>query len=172
VEDKFGKEGNDMATRRIVQEGDPALKKVCRKVDRIDKRICTLIDDMFETMYEAEGVGLAASQVGILRRVVVIDCGDGPVEMINPEILLTEGEQGCMEGCLSFPGKSGYVVRPAHVKARAQNRKGEWVEYDAEGMFARAIMHETDHLDGRVYLDLVTEPPEGYSEEEDEETED
>jgi peptide deformylase len=84
--------------------------------------------------------------------------------MINPEIFFTEGEQGCMEGCLSFPGKSGYVVRPAHVKARAQNRNGDWIEYDATGMFARAIMHETDHLDGKVYIDLVTEPPEGYSE--------
>lgn len=153
-----------MAQRKILKDNDPALYKVCRPVERIDKRICALIDDMFDTMYEADGVGLAASQVGILRRVVTIDCGDGPVEMINPEILFTEGEQGCMEGCLSFPGKSGYVVRPAHVKARAQNRNGEWIEYDATGMFARAIMHETDHLDGKVYIDLVTEPPEGYSE--------
>ncbi len=155
-----------MALRRILQEKDPALYKVCRPVERIDKRIHTLLDDMLETMYDAEGVGLAASQVGILRRVVVIDCGDGPVEMINPEILFTEGEEGCMEGCLSFPGKSGYVVRPSHVIARAQNRNGEWVEYDATGLFARAILHETDHLDGKVYLDLVTDPPEGYNEEE------
>jgi len=159
-----------MALRKILTEKDPALYKVCRPVERIDKRIHTLLDDMLETMYDADGMGLAASQVGILRRVVVIDAGEGPVEMINPEILFTEGEQGAMEGCLSFPGKSGYVVRPAHVKARAQNRFGEWVEYDATGMFARAIMHETDHLDGRVYLDLVTEPPEGFTEEPDVET--
>ena len=155
-----------MALRKILQEKDPALYKVCRPVERIDKRIHALLDDMFETMYDAEGVGLAASQVGILRRIVVIDSGDGPVEMINPEILFTEGEQGCMEGCLSFPGRSGYVVRPNHVIARAQNRDGEWVEYDATGLFARAILHETDHLDGKVYLDLVTEPPEGYNEDE------
>ena len=155
-----------MALRKILQEKDPALYKVCRPVERIDKRIHALLDDMFETMYDAEGVGLAASQVGILRRIVVIDSGDGPVEMINPEILFTEGEQGCMEGCLSFPGRSGYVVRPNHVIARAQNRDGEWVEYDATGLFARAILHETDHLDGKVYLDLVTEPPDGYNEDE------
>ncbi len=155
-----------MALRKILQDKDPALYKVCRPVERIDKRIHTLLDDMLETMYDAEGVGLAACQVGILRRIVVIDSGDGPVEMINPEILFTEGEVGCMEGCLSFPGRSGYVVRPSHVIARAQNRNGEWVEYDATGLFARAILHETDHLDGKIYLDLVTEPPEGYSEEE------
>ncbi len=155
-----------MALRKILQDKDPALYKGCRPVERIDKRIHTLLDDMLETMYDAEGVGLAACQVGILRRIVVIDCGDGPVEMINPEILFTEGEVGCMEGCLSFPGRSGYVVRPSHVIARAQNRNGEWVEYDATGLFARAILHETDHLDGKIYLDLVTEPPEGYSEEE------
>ncbi|HWR23763.1 MAG TPA: peptide deformylase [Feifaniaceae bacterium] len=155
-----------MALRKILQEKDPALYKVCRPVERIDKRIHTLLDDMLETMYDADGVGLAASQVGILRRVLVIDCGDGPVEMINPEILFTEGEQGCMEGCLSFPGKSGYVVRPNHVIARAQNRNGEWVEYDATGLFARAILHEADHLDGKVYIDLITEPPEGYGEDE------
>ncbi len=160
-----------MALRKILKENDPALYKVCRPVERIDKRIHQLLDDMLETMYNADGVGLAAPQVGILRRAVVIDSGDGPVEMINPEILFTEGEEGCMEGCLSFPGKSGYVVRPARVIARAQDRSGEWKEYDATGLFARAILHETDHLDGKVYIDLITEPPEGYKEDTDEEDE-
>lgn len=155
-----------MAIRRILRGEDPALHKACRPVEKINTRTKQLLDDLADTMYQAEGVGLAASQVGVLRRALVIDVGDGLVEMINPEIVLTEGEEGCMEGCLSYPGESGYVVRPSHVVARAMDRKGEWKEYDATGMFARAIMHETDHLDGRVYVDLVTEPPEGYFEEE------
>ncbi len=151
-----------MAIRRILKKDDSALYKKCRPIDRIDKRILQLLDDLRDTMYHAEGVGLAACQVGVLRRVVVIDAGNGLVEMINPEVLFAEGEQGCMEGCLSFPGEAGYVVRPNHVRARAQDRTGEIVEYDATGLFARAILHETDHLDGKVYIDLVTEPPEGY----------
>ncbi|MDR1619129.1 MAG: peptide deformylase [Clostridiales bacterium] len=153
-----------MAIREIIKGEDPVLRKVCRPVTKIDKRMCSLLDDLAQTMYQADGVGLAASQVGILRRALVIDVGEGLVEMINPEITFTEGEEGCMEGCLSFPGESGYVVRPAHIRARAQNREGEWVKHDAEGLFARAILHETDHLDGRLYIDMVTEPPEGFDE--------
>ena len=158
-----------MAKRRIFTGNAECLYKVCKPVDRLDRRLGILLDDMAETMYDAEGVGLAAPQVGILKRAVVIDCGDGIVELINPEILETSGEQGSFEGCLSFPGESGYVVRPNYVKVRAQNRDGDICEYEAEGLFARAVLHETDHLDGLVYKRLVTEPPEGYSEDEEEE---
>lgn len=153
-----------MAIRRILRGDEPALHKVCKPVGKIDKRTIELLDDLADTMYKADGAGLAAPQVGILRRVVVIDAGDGLIEMINPEILMTEGEEGCMEGCLSFPGEPGYVVRPYHVVARAMDRLGEWREYDAEGLFARAILHETDHLDGKLFTRLVTEPPEGFDE--------
>ena len=151
-----------MAIRKIFIDDAECLTKVCREVTKFDKKLSDLIDDMAETMYDAEGVGLAAPQIGILRRVVVIDCGDGLVEMVNPVIISTEGEQGDMEGCLSFPGKSGYVVRPEKVVVRAYDRHGVLYEYKAEGLFARAVMHETDHLDGKVYLRLVTEPPEGF----------
>lgn len=158
-----------MAKRRIMTGDAECLYKVCRKVDNFDKRLAVLLDDMAETMYDAEGVGLAAPQVGILKRAVVIDCGDGLVELINPEILETSGEQGGYEGCLSFPGESGYVVRPKHVRVRAMNRFGEECEYEGEGLFARAILHETDHLNGLVYKRLVTEAPEGYDENEEDE---
>ena len=158
-----------MAKRRIMTGDAECLYKVCRKVDNFDKRLAVLLDDMAETMYDAEGVGLAAPQVGILKRAVVIDCGDGLVELINPEILETSGEQGGYEGCLSFPGESGYVVRPNHVRVRAMNRFGEECEYEGEGLFARAILHETDHLNGLVYTRLVTEAPEGYDENEEDE---
>ena len=156
--------------KRLIMTGDAeCLYKVCRKVDNFDKRLAVLLDDMAETMYDAEGVGLAAPQVGILKRAVVIDCGDGLVELINPEILEASGEQGGYEGCLSFPGESGYVVRPNHVRVRAMNRFGEECEYEGEGLFARAILHETDHLNGLVYKRLVTEAPEGYDENEEDE---
>lgn len=158
-----------MAKRRIMTGDAECLYKVCRKVDNFDNRLAVLLDDMAETMYDAEGVGLAAPQVGILKRAVVIDCGDGLVELINPEILEASGEQGGYEGCLSFPGESGYVVRPNHVRVRAMNRFGEECEYEGEGLFARAILHETDHLNGLVYKRLVTEAPEGYDENEEDE---
>ena len=158
-----------MAKRRIMTGDAECLYKVCRKVDNFDKRLAVLLDDMAETMYDAEGVGLAAPQVGILKRAVVIDCGDGLVELINPEILETSGEQGGYEGCLSFPGESGYVVRPNHVRVRAMNRFGEECEYEGEGLFSRAILHETDHLNGLGYKRLVTEAPEGYDENEEDE---
>ncbi len=158
-----------MAKRKIFTDDAACLYKVCRPVERFDKKLAELIDDMAETMYDADGCGLAASQIGILRRVAVIDCGDGLVELVNPQILETSGEEGAMEGCLSFPGKRGYVVRPSHVKVRAYDRKGKLYEYEAEGLFARAVMHETDHLDGNVYLRLVTDPPEGFQEDGEEE---
>ena len=153
-----------MAIRKIVTVGDEKLRKHCKPVDKFNLRLRILLKDMADTMYQNDGAGLAAPQVGILRRAVVIDCGDGLVELVNPEILETSGEQGCFEGCLSFPGESGYVVRPNSVRVRAYDRHGDLYEYEAEGLFARAVMHETDHLDGLVYKRLVTEPPEGYSE--------
>lgn len=160
-----------MGIRTIRKEKDPCLYKQCREVTRFDGRLSRLIDDMFDTMYEADGVGLAAPQVGILRRVVVIDVGDAegnpsPVEMVNPHILESSGLQGGFEGCLSFPGQSGYVERPNYVKVEAYDRHGEMYEYEGEGLFARAVFHECDHLDGKVYLPLVKDPPEGYTEEE------
>lgn len=155
-----------MAKRRIFTNDAECLYTVCRPVAEFNKHLATLLDDMLETMYDADGCGLAAPQVGILRRAVVIDCGEGPVELVNPEIIETSGEQGCFEGCLSFPGEHGYVVRPNRVKVRAKDRHGDEHEYEAEGLFARAILHECDHLDGLVYKRLVTEPPEGYTEDE------
>ena len=148
-----------MALRIIRKNEDPALYKVCKEVKKFDARLSELIDDMIETMNDADGVGLAAPQNGVLRRVAVIDVGDGPVELVNPVILDSSGEQGGMEGCLSFPGESGYVVRPNWVKVEAYDRHGDLYEYEGEGLFARAVFHETDHLDGKVYLRLVTEPP-------------
>ena len=115
-----------------------------------------LLDDMAETMYKAEGVGLAGPQVGMLRRVFVIDVGDGILEFINPEILETAGEQNGAEGCLSFPGEYGLVERPNYVKVRAQNRSGEWFEMEGEALFARAVCHENDHLDGVVFKDRMS----------------
>ena len=148
-----------MALRIIRKNEDPALYKVCKEVKKFDARLSELIDDMIETMNDADGVGLAAPQIGVLRRVAVIDVGDGPVELVNPVILDSSGEQGGMEGCLSFPGESGYDVRPNWVKVEAYDRHGDLYEYEGEGLFARAVFHETDHLDGKVYLRLVTEPP-------------
>lgn len=153
-----------MALRTIRKENDPCLYIRCREVKKFDARLATLIDDMIETMHAADGVGLAAPQVGVLRRVVVIDIGDGPIEMVNPRILESSGEQGGIEGCLSFPGQSGYVVRPNSVKVEAYDRNGDLFEYEGEGLFARAVFHECDHLDGKVYLRLVTDPPEGFEE--------
>lgn len=153
-----------MAIRIIRKNDDPALYKTCKEVKKFDARLAQLIDDMIETMNDADGVGLAAPQVGVLRRIAVIDVGDGPVELVNPVILDSSGEQGGMEGCLSFPGESGYVVRPNWVKVEAYDRNGDLYEYEGEGLFARAVFHETDHLDGKVYLRLVTEPPKDFKE--------
>lgn len=142
-----------MAIRNIVKLGEPVLRKISRKVERFDDRLFTLLDDMKETMEKANGVGLAAVQVGVLKRVVVIDVGDGLIELINPEIIETSGEEEDTEGCLSLPGEYGLVKRPTYVKLRAQNRKGQWRLYEGTGLKARCFCHELDHLDGIVYKD-------------------
>lgn len=145
-----------MAIRKIVKLGDDALRKTCKKQEKFDLRLHVLLHDMAETMYKAEGVGLAAPQVGILRRAVVIDVGDGLVELVNPEIIERSEETQCgREGCLSLPGRQGVVTRPMRVKVRAQDRKGMLFEMEAEGFFARAVCHELDHLDGTLYIDVM-----------------
>ncbi len=146
-----------MAIRKIVKLGDDTLRKVCKPQDKFSLRLWTLLKDMADTMYQAEGVGLAAPQVGILRRVVVIDCSDdrnGLIELVNPEIVWRSEETQCgREGCLSLPGRAGIVTRPMKVRVRAQDRHGEWFEKEGEGLLARAICHELDHLDGVLYID-------------------
>ena len=144
-----------MAIRNIVKTGDDILRKVCRSQLTFDDRLATILDDMAETMYAANGVGLAAPQVGILRRYCVIDVGEGIIELINPVIVSTEGEQCDQEGCLSFPGEYGMVSRPEKVTVRAQNRNGENFTITGEGLLARALCHEIDHLDGIVYKDRL-----------------
>ena len=144
-----------MALRTIRVQGDPVLNKVCKPITTMTPRTKLLIEDMLETMYAANGVGLAAPQVGILKRLVVMDCGDGPIVMINPEILETSGEQTGEEGCLSVPGKAGQVTRPMQVKARFQGEDMEWYEVEGEGLLARCICHELAHLDGHLYTELV-----------------
>lgn len=146
-----------MALRRIAQIGEDVLRKKTRKVEKIDDRIFELLDDMADTMYEAEGVGLAAPQVGVLKKVVVIDVGDGLIELINPEIIEVSGEQIGPEGCLSVEGESGIVKRPNFVRVRALNRDGVEVEYEGEEFLARAFCHEIDHLDGILYVDKLEE---------------
>ena len=144
-----------MALRNVVKYGDPILKKKSRKVEVFDEKISTLIDDMFETMYHSDGVGLAAVQVGILKRIVVIDCGDGPMELVNPEITLAEGEQHAQEGCLSLPGRYETTVRPQHVQVKGQDRNGKWHVYTGDDLKARAFCHEIDHLDGILFIDRL-----------------
>ena len=143
-----------MAIRNIVTLDDPVLRKKSRPVVNFDEKLWTLLDDMKETLKKADGAGLAAVQVGILRRAVIVDVGDGkPLELINPEIVETSGEQEGQEGCLSLPGEWGVVRRPEFVRVRAQNRKGQWCMYKGEGLKARCFCHEIDHLDGIVFTD-------------------
>ncbi len=145
-----------MALRNIRELGDDVLRKTAKEVRDVTPKVKELIGDMFETMYAADGVGLAAPQVGILKRIVVIDVGDGePLTMINPEIIETDGEQTDYEGCLSVPGKSGIVTRPNYVKARAMDENMKIFIVEGEGLLARAICHEVDHLDGKMYVDFV-----------------
>lgn len=144
-----------MALRTIRTQGDPVLTKVSRPVTEMNQKIRTLIFDMLDTMYEEMGVGLAAPQVGILKRVVTIDVGDGPIVLINPEILEISGEQTGDEGCLSVPGMAGQVTRPNYVKVKALDENMEEVIYEGTELLARAFCHEIDHLDGKMYTDLV-----------------
>ena len=147
-----------MAKRKIVLLGeDEVLRKHSRRVEKFDKRLRTLLDDMAETMIDADGVGLAAPQVGVLKRCVVIDAGDGLIELVNPEIVSMEGSVIGAEGCLSIPGRRCTVDRPEKVTVIAQNRDGESIRLEAEGLLAVAICHEVDHLDGILYLDKMIE---------------
>ena len=147
-----------MALRTIRIQGDPVLTKKCREINEMTPKIKELIDDMLDTMYEANGVGLAGPQVGVLKRIVVIDIGEGPVVMINPVILEKSGEQTGDEGCLSLPGKAGTVTRPNYVKARAFDENMEEYEIERTELMARAICHEIDHLDGHMYTEIVEGP--------------
>mgnify|MGYP000755141141 CR=1 FL=1 len=145
-----------MAKLHIIKKGDPLLRKISRPVTEITPRILTLLDDMAETMHAADGCGLAAVQVGVLRRVVTIEAEPGKLlELINPEIIFAEGEQQEAEGCLSIPGRYGITRRPAKVTVRAMNRRGKWYEVTGEDLLARALCHEIDHLDGKLYTDCV-----------------
>ena len=144
-----------MAIRNIVKEGDPVLTKVCRPVEKFDEKLETLIEDMYETMDNGGGVGLAAPQVGILRRIFVIDIGEGRMEFINPKIIKTRGVQESSEGCLSCPGEFGITKRPMYVTAVAQNRHGDQFTINAEGLLAKAICHENDHLYGILFKEHI-----------------
>ena len=144
-----------MGIRKILTDKDPALHKVCKPVVNFDRRLHKLLDDMAQTLAEANGVGLAAPQVGILRRVVIVDTGEEILELINPTLVETDGEQEGPEGCLSVPGKYGLVKRPYTAKVRAQDREGNWFEAEGEELIARCFCHELDHLDGSVYTEVM-----------------
>lgn len=144
-----------MAIRNIVKDGDDVLRKVCRSQLTFDDRLAQMLDDMAETMYKADGCGLAASQIGILRRVCIVDVGDGLIELVNPVIIESSGSQIEEEGCLSFPGEYGKTKRPMKVKVRAQDRNGNTFTVEGTGLKARAFCHEIDHLDGIVYKDRL-----------------
>ena len=144
-----------MAIRKIRIDDDPILRKKSRPVEVFDERLWQLLDDMKDTLAKAEGIGLAAPQIGVLRRVVIIDMGEGCIELINPEILETKGEQVADEACLSLPHKAGKTLRPMSVKVRAQNRNGNWVLYEGSELKARCFCHEIDHLDGKLYVDAL-----------------
>lgn len=158
-----------MGIRQIREIGDEVLEKQCKTVTKMTLRTRILIEDMLDTMYERNGVGLAAPQVGILKRIVVIDVGEGPIVLVNPEIIETSGEQTGEEGCLSVPGKYGIVTRPNHVKVRAQDENMQEFEMEGEGLLARAFCHEIDHLSGKLYVELAEDGLHDPSEEEDDE---
>ena len=159
-----------MGIRRILTHREPALHKVCKPVTNFDAKLHKLLDDMHETLEDSGGVGLAAPQVGILRRVVLVDNGEEVLELINPTLLETDGEQVGAEGCLSVPGKYGLVKRPFYAKVRAQDRDGNWYEAEGEELTARCFCHELDHLDGIIYTEVMerylTDEELGYDEEE------
>lgn len=149
-----------MALRNIRTYGDEVLRKKCRKVDVINQRIITLLDDMLDTMYDAQGIGLAAPQVGVLKRIAVVDVGDGPIFLINPEVIYAEGSCIDEEGCLSVPGTLKDVIRPTKVKVKALNKEGEEFIIEGEELLARALCHEIDHLDGILFIDKSVESEE------------
>ncbi len=153
-----------MATRNIVTKKDPILKLTSRPVKKFNERLGILLDDMAETMYQANGVGLAAVQVAVLRRVIVVDVGDGLIELVNPEILEQSGEQTEMEGCLSLPGEYYETVRPTKMKVKAQDRYGDWHTYEVEGFKAQAFSHEIDHLDGILFTERLNPNPKSEEE--------
>ena len=144
-----------MGLRKILTDAEPALHKVCKPVEQFDKKLHKLLEDMTETLIDSGGVGLAAPQIGILRRVVLVDTGEGILELINPTMLTTDGEQVGPEGCLSVPGKYGLVKRPYYAKVRAQDRDGNWYEAEGEELIARCFCHELDHLDGIIYTEVM-----------------
>ena len=144
-----------MGLRKILTDQEPALHKVCKAVEKFDGRLHRLLDDMNETLVDSGGVGLAAPQVGILRRVVVVDTGEEILELVNPELVETSGDQEGAEGCLSVPGKYGLVKRPYYAKVRAQDRNGNWFEAEGEELIARCFCHELDHLDGILYTQVM-----------------
>lgn len=144
-----------MAIRNIVKDGDPILNKKCRPVEKFDRKLAVLLEDMAETMHQANGVGLAAPQVGMLRRVVVIDVGEGVIELVNPQIIAYSGEQEGAEGCLSFPGEWGITKRPQYVKVRAQDRNGNEITLEGRDLLAKAFCHEIDHLNGIVFKQIA-----------------
>ena len=144
-----------MGLRKILTEQESALHKVCKNVISFDKKLHKLLDDMRETLIESNGVGLAAPQVGILRRVVLVDTGEEILELVNPSLVETDGEQVGLEGCLSVPGKYGLVKRPFYAKVRAQDREGNWFEAEGEELIARCFCHELDHLDGILYTEVM-----------------
>ncbi len=144
-----------MGIRKILTVDEAALHKTCRPVENFDSKLHSLLDDMRQTLIDSEGVGLAAPQVGILRRVVLVDTGEEILELVNPELLETDGEQVGPEGCLSVPGKYGLVKRPYYAKVRAQDRNGDWYECEGEELIARCFCHELDHLDGIIYTEVM-----------------
>ncbi|HHX57854.1 MAG TPA: peptide deformylase [Clostridiales bacterium] len=146
-----------MAIRKILTKEDEVLNKVCKPVEKFDKKLWQLLDDMADTLYKVRGVGLAAPQIGILRRVAIVDVGDGLIELINPTITNTSGEQRAVEGCLSCPEQWGYVTRPMNCTLKSQDRNGEFYEMDLTEMACRCACHEVDHLDGNLFLRLVDE---------------
>ena len=154
-----------MALRKVVTKEDPILRKKSREIEKFDGKLWMLLDDMAETMYDQDGCGLAAVQVGILRRAVVMDVGEGIIELINPVIISQEGEREAYEGCLSFPGENGMTIRPAVVKVKAQNRNGQWCVYKGEELKARCFCHEIDHLDGVLFIDRLKPSSENETEE-------
>ena len=146
-----------MALRKIVTKEDPILRKVCKPVDVFDEKLARLIDDMMQTLKKAQGVGLAAPQVGFLKRIFIMDLGDEMIECVNPEIIKTGGKQRVVEGCLSCPNDWGYVTRPNKCKLRAQNRYGEYFEMNLKELGAQCACHENDHLDGTLFVDIIEE---------------